>query len=133
MFRMTVESQFSAAHAIRNYPGPCCQLHGHNYRVVVHLSGEELDALGMLIDYTDVKAALTTVLAPFDHAYLNELPDFAVANPTSEQIARILYQQLIATLFTTDDLCRRVHLDEVIVFESERQGVGYGENSNAVI
>lgn len=127
MYRMTVEGQFSAAHAIREYPGPCCQLHGHNYRVVVHLSGNELDHLGMLIDYTDVKRALTTVLQPYDHAYLNNLPEFSTLNPTSEQIARLLYQQLRDNLLTTDELRRRIHLDEVVVFESERQGVGYGE------
>ncbi|HEX2949791.1 MAG TPA: 6-carboxytetrahydropterin synthase QueD [Armatimonadota bacterium] len=127
MFRMTVEGQFSAAHAIRNYPGPCCQLHGHNYRVVVHLEGTELDQLGMLIDYTDVKGALTTVLAPLDHAYLNDLPDFSTINPTSEQIACLLYHRLKDTLLNTDDLRRRIRLSEVIVFESERQGVGYSE------
>ncbi|HEY3379247.1 MAG TPA: 6-carboxytetrahydropterin synthase QueD [Armatimonadota bacterium] len=129
MFRMTVEDQFSAAHAIRNYPGPCCRLHGHNYRIVVRLAGEELDDLGMLIDYTEVKRALAQVLAPFDHANLNDLPTFATTtNPTSEEIARVLYYALGDALLTTDDLRRRVRILEVIVYESERQGVGYGEN-----
>lgn len=127
MYRMTVEGQFSAAHAIREYPGPCCHLHGHNYRIVVHLSGTELDRLGMLIDYTDVKSALASVLEPYDHAYLNDLPQFATVNPTSEQIARLLYAQLKEKLLITDDLRRRIRIDEVVVFESERQGVGYGE------
>jgi 6-pyruvoyltetrahydropterin/6-carboxytetrahydropterin synthase len=127
MFRMTVEGQFSAAHAIREYPGPCCQLHGHNYRVVIHLAGAELDRLGMLIDYAEVKRVLAEVLAPFDHAYLNDLPAFTTMNPTSEEIARLLYRQMRDALLTTDDLRRRVTLTEVIVYESERQGVGYGE------
>ncbi len=127
MFRMTVESQFSAAHAIREYLGPCCQLHGHNYRVVAHLLGTELDALGMLIDYAEVKRALANMLAPLDHAYLNELAEFATINPTSEEIARLLYYRLKNTLLTTDDLRRRVRISEVIVYESDRQGVGYGE------
>lgn len=127
MFRMTVEGQFSAAHAIRNYPGPCCQLHGHNYRVVVSLDGEVLDQLGLLIDYTDVKRALSEVLAPFDHVNLNELAEFSVINPSSEELARLLYYRLKEALLTTDDLRARIHLTEVAVFESERQGVGYGE------
>jgi 6-pyruvoyltetrahydropterin/6-carboxytetrahydropterin synthase len=126
-FHMIVESQFCAAHAIRDYPGPCCHLHGHNYRVVAHLRGGELDALGMLIDYAQVKRALTSILAPFDHAYLNELPDFLITNPTSEEIARVLYDHLKEALLTTDDLRRRVRISEVIVYESDRQGVGYGE------
>jgi 6-pyruvoyltetrahydropterin/6-carboxytetrahydropterin synthase len=133
MFRMTVEAQFSAAHLIRDYPGPCCRLHGHNYRVEVRLAGRELDALGMLIDYTEVKRALQTALAPFDHAYLNELPEFGQVNPTSEEIARVLYRHIGKALFTTEELRRRVRLVEVIVYENDRQGVGYGEETDAVI
>jgi len=128
MFHMTVEGRFSAAHAIREYPGACQYLHGHNYRVVVYLAGAELDRLGLLIDYTDVKRALEVVLAPYDHAYLNELPYFTAHNPTSEEIARVLYRELHAALFVTPDLQRRVRLVRVDVFESENQGVGYGED-----
>ncbi|OPZ85687.1 MAG: 6-carboxy-5,6,7,8-tetrahydropterin synthase [bacterium ADurb.Bin429] len=127
MFRMTVEGRFSAAHSLRGYPGPCCQLHGHNYLVQVRLEGEELDELGMLVDYTDVKAALIDALAPFDHQYLNDLPDFVAVNPTSEALARLLYSRVSERLFTREELRRRVRLTEVIVFENERQGVGYGE------
>ncbi|HOF89371.1 MAG TPA: 6-carboxytetrahydropterin synthase QueD [Armatimonadota bacterium] len=127
MFRMTVEGRFSAAHSLRGYPGPCCRLHGHNYLVQVRLEGEELDALGMLVDYTEVKAALTDALAPFDHQYLNDLPDFAAVNPTSEALARLLYARVCERLFTRDDLRRRVRVTEVIICENERQGVGYGE------
>ena len=133
MYRMVVESQFSAAHAIRNYPGPCCRLHGHTYGVVVRLAGEELDALGMLIDYTDVKRALAEVLAPYDHQYLNDLAEFTEVNPTSEILARTIYHRLRDALFTTDDLRRRVRLVEVAIFESDRQGVGYGEDQHAII
>ena len=128
MYRMTVESQFSAAHQIRGHAGPCCRLHGHNYRVAVTLSGEELDALGMLVDYAEVKRALAQALAPFDHAYLNEIAPFTTVNPTSEEIARLIFQRLRDALFTTDDLRRRVRLREVIVYENDKQGVGYGED-----
>jgi 6-pyruvoyltetrahydropterin/6-carboxytetrahydropterin synthase len=124
---MVVESQISAAHAIRNYPGPCCHLHGHNYRVKVRLTGEELDQLGMLIDYADVKRVLAQVLDHYDHTNLNDLPDFADVNPTSEELARIIYHQLREALLTTEELRRRITLAEVVVFESERQGVGYRE------
>lgn len=127
MFKMTVESTFSAAHAIREYPGPCCQLHGHNYRVEAHLAGKELDKLGMLIDYTDVKDALGEILKPLDHSYLNDLPEFASVNPTSEELARLLYQRLKETLLSTEDIRRRITITEVVVYENERQGVGYGE------
>lgn len=127
MFNMQVEGQFSAAHSIREYPGPCCNLHGHNYRVVVHLSGTELDSIGMLIDYAEVKKALAEVLEPLDHAHLNDLPPFAEKNTTSERLAEHIYLALRDQLLTSDDLRRRVTLNEVTVYESERQGVGYGE------
>lgn len=128
---MQVEGQFSAAHSIREYPGPCCNLHGHNYRVVVHLSGTQLDSLGMLIDYTEVKKALSEVLAPLDHAHLNDLPPFAEKNPTSERIAEHIYLALRDLLMISNDIRQRVSLDEVTVYESERQGVGYGDKTNA--
>jgi len=124
---MEVEGQFSAAHVIHGYQGACNRLHGHNYRILVRLAGEELDKLGMLIDYAAVKRALTEVIAPLDHAYLNDLESFAAANTTSEEIARYLYHRLQETLLNTDDLRRRVRLTEVMVYETGRQGVGYGE------
>lgn len=127
MFRMTVEDHFSAAHSLREYPGPCCRLHGHNYRVLVRLEGDELDTLGMLIDYTDVKRALAAVLHRYDHVHLNEMPEFQQNNPTSEVLAMTIYQQLTAALLTTDDLKRRIRLTEVVIYESDNQGVGYGE------
>lgn len=127
-YRMTVETGFSAAHAIRGHAGLCCQLHGHSYRVVAQLVGGELDALGMLVDYADVKRALAEAVGPFDHAYLNDLPEFAEVNPSSENLARILYHRLAAALLTTDDLRRRVRIAEVMVFESDRQGVAYAED-----
>lgn len=127
MFRMTVEGQFSAAHQIRGHTGPCCQLHGHNYRVVVNLDGDELDNLGMLIDYSDVKRALAKVLDPLDHAYLNDIAPFTTINPTSEELARFIFHALREALLTTEELRRRVSLREVVVFENEKQGVGYGD------
>ena len=124
---MTVESTFSAAHAIREYPGVCQRLHGHNYRVVVRLTGEKLDKLGMLVDYVDVKRALTEALSSFDHRYLNEVDDFLEVNPTCEELARVIYRRFKAALLTTDDLRSRVSVADVTIYESEKTGVGYGE------
>jgi 6-pyruvoyltetrahydropterin/6-carboxytetrahydropterin synthase len=124
---MTVEGQFSAAHEIREHTGPCCKLHGHNYRIIVQLAGDELDELGMLIDYGDVKRALAQVLQALDHSYLNEIDPFTILNPTSEEIARLIFTRLRDALLITEDLRRRVRLKEVVVYETEKQGVGYGE------
>jgi len=127
MFNMTVEGSFSAAHAIREYPGVCQRLHGHNYRVVVRLTGDKLDKLGMLVDYVDVKRALTEALSSFDHRYLNEVDDFLEVNPTCEELARVIYRRFKAALLTTDDLRGRVAVADVTIYESEKTGVGYGE------
>lgn len=133
MFRLTIEGHFSAAHRICGYAGACRHLHGHNYRVVARIGGTELDTLGMLIDYGEVKGALAEVLAPFDHAYLNDLEPFAAINPTSEAIAHVLYQHLHAALFTTEDRRQRLRLLDVTVYETERQCVSYCEDPDADI
>jgi len=118
MYKMKVKAHFSAAHSLRDYEGPCKKLHGHNYKLEVKLKGNELDDLGMLVDYKIVKETVAEVLEPFDHEYLNDIPPFDVLNPTSENIARYLYIELKK---------RNTLVCEVTVFESDGQGVSYSE------
>ena len=98
MFELTVELEFSAAHRLPDYPGPCARLHGHNYRVVVVVEGEQLNAQGMLIDFGELKSLCRQEVGPLDHAYLNEQPAFAGAPPTAEVIARHLHQGIAKAL-----------------------------------
>jgi 6-pyruvoyltetrahydropterin/6-carboxytetrahydropterin synthase len=98
VFEIVVNHHFCAAHALRGYAGKCSNTHGHNFRVQVTLAGAQLDARGILIDFKDVKAALQRVIDEVDHQNLNELPAFAVVNPSTENLCRFFYERLAAGL-----------------------------------
>ena len=85
---------FAAAHAIRGHTGGCENLHGHNYRVRVHLQAQSLDNLGMVLDFADLKAIMQEILGPFDHRVLNEVPPFDERNTTAELLAQHVYDEV---------------------------------------
>jgi 6-pyruvoyltetrahydropterin/6-carboxytetrahydropterin synthase len=93
---------FAAAHNLRNFRGKCENLHGHNWKVEVVLRGTRLDQGGMLIDFGEVKQVAREVLAELDHRYLNDLDFFKENNPSSENIARYLFERLAQRLDTAD-------------------------------
>lgn len=123
MFELTVEVPFSAAHCIRDHPGRCAGLHGHNYRVIVTVAGDELDGQGMIIDFGALKEICRQVIDPLDHTFLNEVPAFAEANPTAENLARHIYQGVEGKLARTGT--GRVRIDSVAVYESDRSSATY--------
>ena len=92
MYEISVKGHFSAAHRLKDYPGSCASLHGHNWEVTVFIRGEKLDPLGMLVDFRDVKKAVRETLAELDHVDLNALAAFKRRNPTSENLARHVYE-----------------------------------------
>ncbi|MDH5174804.1 MAG: 6-carboxytetrahydropterin synthase QueD [Elusimicrobiota bacterium] len=94
MYEVMVEGNFSAAHNLRGYRKKCEKLHGHNWKVRVGIRGGKLDKYGMLIDFRDVKDYLEKIIKKLDHKYLNEISHFKVTNPTSENIARFIYNDL---------------------------------------
>lgn len=94
MFEVSVVMDFSAAHNLRGYRGKCEELHGHNWRVEVSVGSDQLDKIGMVEDFKVVKEKLRGILDLFDHKYLNVLPYFKKKNPTSENIAKLIYQKL---------------------------------------
>jgi 6-pyruvoyltetrahydropterin/6-carboxytetrahydropterin synthase len=93
MYEVSVDETFAAAHNLRGYKGKCEDLHGHNYKVRVTLSGLEVDAVGLLYDFVHLKKTIQQVIRSLDHKYLNELPPFDVINPSAENIARFLYDE----------------------------------------
>lgn len=124
MYTLKVEGAFEAAHQIKDYPGKCARLHGHNWVVEAVVQGTELDGLGMLVDFKDVKHTLGSVLDRFDHRFLNELTPFSEGiNPTAENLARIIYYELSATLL----LLEGAHVAAVTVYESPKSSVTYTE------
>ncbi|HUT36691.1 MAG TPA: 6-carboxytetrahydropterin synthase QueD [Planctomycetota bacterium] len=97
-YELHIQAEFAAAHRLREYDGNCERLHGHNWKVDVVLRGERLDRLGMLIDFREAKGLLRGVLEPLDHQCLNDLDAFRHTNPTTENIARMLYEALAVRL-----------------------------------
>ena len=98
MFTVFKDFTFAAAHQIRGHRGGCENLHGHNYRVRVHVSAESLDPLGMVIDFADLKKNVAEVVDPFDHRLINEIPPFDVRNTTAELLAQYVYDEVARRL-----------------------------------
>jgi 6-pyruvoyltetrahydropterin/6-carboxytetrahydropterin synthase len=96
MFEVTVEESFAAGHALRNYKGKCENVHGHNYRCQVTLAGEELDSVGMLVDFVEMKRVVHAVLDRMDHVWLNDMPPFDALNPSAENMAKYIYDEVAA-------------------------------------
>ena len=94
MFRIKVRADFSGAHNLRGYKGKCEALHGHNWYVEVEAESRRLDKIGMVVDFGMLKKMLNDVLCEFDHKYLNEVDRFKKENPTSENIAKYVYDSL---------------------------------------
>lgn len=93
VFEVYVKSHFSAAHSLEGYPGDCAHIHGHNWMVEVFVKCEKLDEIGIGIDFKDIQQAVKDILQGLDHFNLNDLPAFKNVNPTSENIAKFLYQE----------------------------------------
>lgn len=111
MFTVFKDFSFAAAHQIRGHTGGCENLHGHNYRVRVHVSAATLDELGMVIDFADLKRIVAAVVDPFDHRLINEIPPFDVRNTTAELLAQYVYEEVARRLPTGRSL-RRVEIWE---------------------
>lgn len=130
-FKFTVfkDFEFAAAHAIRGHTRGCQNLHGHNYRVRVHVSARELDALGMVIDFADLKAIVTEVAGPFDHRVINEIPPFDRTNTTAELLAVHLYREVARRLAagSTPGGGSRVRVERVEVWETPSSCAVYEE------
>jgi 6-pyruvoyltetrahydropterin/6-carboxytetrahydropterin synthase len=112
MYILTIKEHFDAAHALIGYPGQCKNVHGHTWDVEVSVRGIDLDSIGIVYDFKDLKEDLTCILEAYDHKFLNEVPPFDAINATAENLARIIYEQLEALLPP------RLELVEVSVWES---------------
>jgi len=119
-FSVCKDFRFAAAHQIRGHRGGCENLHGHSYRVRVWVEAHQLDALGMVVDFADLKRVMEEVVGPFDHRFLNEVPPFDQRNTTAELLAQHVFEQLRQRL---DD--GRLRVARVEVWESDSAGAVY--------
>ena len=122
MFRLTIHTAFAAAHNLTHYQGDCENLHGHNWKVEVSITTNELDKAGLGIDFKILKKETNTLLQTLDHKYLNELAPFTDLSPSSENIARYLYGEL-TKLFGS----KKVKVEMVTVWESDFAAASYYE------
>ncbi len=114
MYEIEIIASFSAAHLLREYKGKCEHLHGHNYKVHVAVRAESPGPGGMIIDFGDLKRITGLVLEPLDHAFLNEIPPFDNIEPSAENLAAYLFEQIASKLPDRDGT-----LHSVSVWESD--------------
>lgn len=118
MYQVSVKGHFDAAHYLRGYRGKCEQVHGHRFEVEVTVETEGLDDVGLAFDFVELKGHLRGVLGRLDHVCLNDIPPFDRINPSSENIAATIYQELKPRLPGTT-------ISRVEVWESPENRITY--------
>jgi len=121
-YTLKIVTDFASAHTLRDYPGDCSRMHGHNWKTEIEVSASKLDQAGMVIDFKDIKKATREITAELDHRYLNDLAVFSEINPTAENIAAYLYTSLSSQLNTEN-----IKITAVTLWETERACVRYTE------
>ncbi len=120
MYQIAVEKHFDAAHFLRGYRGKCEALHGHRFRVVVKIRAPGVNDIGIAYDFAELKQHLGNTISRFDHTCLNDVPPFDKINPSSENIASTIYNELKLKLAGAP-----VSLYCVEAWESPQTGVAY--------
>ena len=124
-YNLKIVTDFASAHTLREYPGACSRMHGHNWKVEVEVIARALDSVGMGVDFKEIKKATKQVTAELDHRYLNEIKPFDEINPTAENIAAYIYNG-VSELLNND----RVRVTSVTLWETERACVRYAEHQD---
>jgi 6-pyruvoyltetrahydropterin/6-carboxytetrahydropterin synthase len=120
MYELKVITDFSAAHQLKNFRGACENLHGHNWRIEVYVTSDTLNEAGVAIDFRTLKKHVKDVVGTLDHKFLNDLEPFRNQNPSSENIAKYVAEQLALLLQTPD-----VKVSRVTAWESENACATY--------
>ena|ERR1700741_2054054 len=120
MFLLNVKAHYDAAHYLRNYRGKCEKLHGHRYVVEAGLAFEDVGEGGMAYDFGEAKAHLRAIAAHFDHENINEVEPFTTLEPSAENQARWIFEQMRERLGEHAE-----HLAYVRVWETPDQYAQY--------
>lgn len=124
-YTLKILADFACAHTLRDYPGDCRRMHGHNWKVEVEVLATQLDETGMGMDFKLIKNATRALAKTLDHRYLNDIPPFDMINPTAENIAGFFYKNLSQTLNNT-----HVRVSAVTLWETERACVRYVDDAS---
>ena len=120
MYELSIHGHFASAHLLRGYEGPCKDLHGHTWKVEVTIASEKLNEIGLVADFKDMKKKLNVFLEKIDHVNLNDLAVFKTLNPSTENLAKYIYQEFAKE-------CRPFPLKRVRVWESDSASIAYYE------
>jgi 6-pyruvoyltetrahydropterin/6-carboxytetrahydropterin synthase len=124
-YNLKIVTDFASAHTLRDYPGACSRMHGHNWKVEAEVVATRLDEVGMGVDFKVIKQATRAIAERLDHRYLNELEPFTAVNPTAENIAAYFYKELSEQLNS-----EHVRVQAVTLWETERACVRYVEDES---
>ena len=122
-YTLKVVSDFASAHTLRDYPGACARMHGHNWKVETEVEATGLDSVGMGVDFKTIRKATLELTDRLDHRYLNEISPFDEINPTAENIAAYLFEGLSKTLNS-----EHIRVKAITLWETERACVRYTED-----
>ena len=120
MFKLVVKKEFSSAHILVGHPGACKRMHGHNWVVEAKVEGEQINKIGMVIDFKDIKKELENIISKLDHQYLNDLEPFIENNPTAENISKYIYKELSKNINTDN-----IKVSEIKLWETNSSAVIY--------
>lgn len=113
---------FASAHSLNGYDGDCARLHGHNWKIEVEIIGYKLNEIGMIIDFKKIKKYTKEVISELDHSYLNDHPYFTDKNPTAENIAKFIFQNIQSKIEN-----KQVKIYKLTVWENDRNCVIYSK------
>jgi 6-pyruvoyltetrahydropterin/6-carboxytetrahydropterin synthase len=122
-YTLKILADFASAHTLRDYPGDCSRMHGHNWKLEVEVTATALNEHGMGMDFKTIKTATRALAKTLDHRYLNDIPPFDTVNPTAENIAQYFYQSLSKTLNI-----ETAKISGVTLWETDRACVRYSED-----
>jgi len=122
MYKLVVKKEFSSAHVLHGHPGDCKRMHGHNWIVEAKVEGNNINKIGMVIDFKDIKNILSDIVSKLDHRYLNDIEPFIDNNPTAENISKYIYKELSKNINTDN-----IKVSEIKLWETNNSAVIYTE------
>jgi len=122
-YTLKIVTDFASAHTLRDYPGDCSRMHGHNWKAEIEVTASDLNDAGMVVDFKDIKTATREITNQLDHRYLNDLEPFKTVNPTAENIAAYLFHELTSQFNKPG-----ITISAVTLWETERACVRYTED-----
>jgi 6-pyruvoyltetrahydropterin/6-carboxytetrahydropterin synthase len=123
MYKLMIETSFASAHQLRGYKGKCENLHGHNWKIQAYVTADKLNEIDIAIDFHDLKKITNEIVAQLDHKFLNDIFPFTEKNPSSENIAKWIFDSLKKGLASY----KNIRVSAVTVWESETASATYYE------